>query len=52
MATNKPGVVDLKGQELEGLEKGKEVCMSLGVQLFLLLELSLQSRKIIPKTLI
>jgi len=37
---------------LKGGEKGKEVDMALGIQLFLLLELTLQGRKISPKSLI
>ena len=40
------------GLWLEGGEEGKEVGMALGIQLFLLLELTLQCRKISPKSLI
>jgi len=40
------------GLGLKCSEKGKKVCMALGIQFFLLLELTLQGRKIIPKTLL
>ena len=53
MAKNKQGMVDLKelGAWLECGEEGKEVSMALGVELFLLLELTLKGREISLKPL-